>query len=657
MPAVAEDDYGAYASIIPEEAPVGEGEDYGAYASIIPPSSTPFTEKEVALTPTPTPAPAPTSERIFDPSKSREWNKMQSDMEAGALSAGLPPISPGPGEAAPARARLVDAMQRAESLVGREIPRFTGNPNEPTGDRVAGMDVEQLVGALTEAESKEQDPDKRHQISREREYWDNAKKDSMSAEQWREQTGLPDPAYPTPPTLGEKLLQIPKGFTTGVTKGVGNTLQSLGYLSDLAGNIDPDYATASEDVKKQQLEANPIYAAGKFIEKAANDNDVVNEQLQGTAWQEYPEMFGQMAENMLEVVTGAGILRAGKAVQLSKRAAGLLAGAGVFGSQGGAGGLQRAEQAGADQSQMLQSFAANAGIGSATSVIGPYGKWVERLDTATGGGFKKIIKNAITEGGQEALQEVTETLANNYADQQILKSDRELTEGLVKSVEAGGIVGTVASLVFSALGGKGRASSRRKSDDDATPADEPSPDTAPPPLVETPPVDEETSRFRADETSPAETPSTVPTETPAGPILGPSDGPAAPAPIASDVQEQTDTAVGEGLPAQESPVLTPETAVESIAPTATTAAPEAVATVPAPEAAPPAATLDLDVISEERDVPELAGLTIRDGSETVKIGDTTAEIPMDRDASEVWTEQSNRKALFQSLIDCLNKAA
>lgn len=131
------------------------------------------------------------------PMKSPQWLATQQALSQQALQAGLPTFTATP-EASSARLQLIDAIARAEAG-GVKVPHFIGLPNEPLGDRGVSMDIENLVGALRVQEQQAGlagDIQALQRIAQERAYWEKELADSMTAEEWKRQTGESDPVYP-----------------------------------------------------------------------------------------------------------------------------------------------------------------------------------------------------------------------------------------------------------------------------------------------------------------------------------------------------------------------------------------------------------------------------------------------------------------------------
>ena len=96
------------------------------------------------------------------------------------------------------RERLSGAIAQLEEQ-GYTVPHFIGTPGEPEGDRAPTMDMESLVEALAKRaqDLTEAGKDKEAaELTKEIGYWeDKIETEGMSAEQWRKQTGEPDPSY------------------------------------------------------------------------------------------------------------------------------------------------------------------------------------------------------------------------------------------------------------------------------------------------------------------------------------------------------------------------------------------------------------------------------------------------------------------------------
>jgi len=129
--------------------------------------------------------------------KSEKWLADQKRMSDEAAAYGLPPVKSDPNES-DSRLRIKDAIRRS-TAAGYPVRHFMGKPNEPEGDRAPTMDIENLVAALRKQEEtlkRTGTPRQVAAVGRERAYWEKNLKEGMSAQQWKQQTGEDDPAYP-----------------------------------------------------------------------------------------------------------------------------------------------------------------------------------------------------------------------------------------------------------------------------------------------------------------------------------------------------------------------------------------------------------------------------------------------------------------------------
>lgn len=137
------------------------------------------------------------SEALLNSGKSKQWQQNQMAMSKDANRAGLPTFIPTQEDSA-ARLRLKDAIARSHAS-GFKFPYFIGTPTEPTGDRGVTMDVESLVSSLKSQEAiaaKKGDKAALDRLSKERAFWEKEASEGMTAQEWKSQTGQPDPIYP-----------------------------------------------------------------------------------------------------------------------------------------------------------------------------------------------------------------------------------------------------------------------------------------------------------------------------------------------------------------------------------------------------------------------------------------------------------------------------
>ena len=153
--------------------------------------------------------------------------------------------------------------------------------------------------------------------------------------------------------------------------------------------------------------------------------------------------------------TGAGTMLTSLALAYAGRAAGLPATAAVAASSGamGAGNaFLEAKKAGATDEVAFQHALAGYGLGM-TEVV-PMAKWLAR--TGAGG----ALRRAMREGTEEAIQEWVQTTGQNVSAQKLFDPERPWLQGAGESSAAGATLGTVASLLFSIGGRKGRFAER-----------------------------------------------------------------------------------------------------------------------------------------------------------------------------------------------------
>jgi len=89
----------------------------------------------------------------------------------------------------------------------------------------------------------------------------------------------------------------------------------------------------------------------------------------------------------------------------------------------------------------------------------PLANLAERMEQAIGAPIAKRIINAILQGGEEMTQEGVQQLFSNLTNNQLVELEgniKKWNEGLERSADAGGIVGTLLGLIAGVKGGKVR---------------------------------------------------------------------------------------------------------------------------------------------------------------------------------------------------------
>lgn len=117
--------------------------------------------------------------------------------------------------------------------------------------------------------------------------------------------------------------------------------------------------------------------------------------------------------------------------------------------------------------QAIIAWAAGLPIG--LTEFAPVGKILDRYDKASGGQFKKGVRETIKRWAkdgakgtlQEGAQEFGQGTMSNIAVKALIDDERQLSEGLIEQGGAGGTVGLITSLAATALGGR-RARLKRK---------------------------------------------------------------------------------------------------------------------------------------------------------------------------------------------------
>ena len=148
------------------------------------------------------------------------WNAQQAQIRSDAVAAGLPDL-------ADSRNQIMDSIDRVKRA-GFRSPSFMGKPDEPDGDRAPTMDIENLVSALKAQEWTTHDLNERARIAKERAYWEKQVSEGMSAKQWHDQTGEPDPVYPAQVSSTPSIPFVPR-----VLGDVAAGISEMG--SDVAG--------------------------------------------------------------------------------------------------------------------------------------------------------------------------------------------------------------------------------------------------------------------------------------------------------------------------------------------------------------------------------------------------------------------------------------
>ena len=192
--------------------------------------------------------------------------------------------------------------------------------------------------------------------------------------------------------------------------------------------------------RDDEIEDRAMYKLGQAMRSAAKEWFPMNEEL---------------AESFLYTVLpqGAGSLGAFMALGVAGKAAGLAAW--VMPLIGGAtmesaNMYLEAKGHGATEDEAFGAWLGGHLAGALEAV--PVGRALSRFDKISGGGVKKILANGFTGGVEELVQEVAQTMTENYVAKLTFDEQRELMAGTVTAGGAGGILGAVANMMIAAAG-------------------------------------------------------------------------------------------------------------------------------------------------------------------------------------------------------------
>ena len=192
--------------------------------------------------------------------------------------------------------------------------------------------------------------------------------------------------------------------------------------------------------RDDEIEDRAMYKLGQAMRKAAVE------------W--FPQSE-ELAESFLYTVLpqGAGSLGAFMALGVAGKTAGLAAW--VMPLIGGAtmesaNMYLEAQEHGATEDEAFGAWLGGHLAGALEAV--PVGRALARFDKISGGGVKKILANGFVGGVEELVQEVSQTMVENYTAQLTFDKERDLMAGTVTAGGAGGILGAVANMMIAAAG-------------------------------------------------------------------------------------------------------------------------------------------------------------------------------------------------------------
>lgn len=230
-------------------------------------------------------------------------------------------------------------------------------------------------------------------------------------------------------------------FAQGFGSGVAGLPEATAIAANALTRKFGDPLLSAEE-EAADVTTRPLYKAGRNIRDSFAKDFPVDETRPRTF---LGDTLPQAAGNMASFVLGGA---AGKALRFAAPATVAAAGA----ATGGAEAFDEARKAGANDEDAFKVFAINAGLGATEAV--PIAGWLNRLNKASG----NKLKRAIIEGSAEAVQEVVQQYGGNLTAQKYYDKDRPWQEGLIEGGGAGLTLGSLMSLIVSAIGGRrGRA--------------------------------------------------------------------------------------------------------------------------------------------------------------------------------------------------------
>lgn len=231
--------------------------------------------------------------------------------------------------------------------------------------------------------------------------------------------------------------QVVGRFMQSAASPVAGALESIGIAATKLSNKfgDPLLEGSAGDYK---VEDRPTYKLGRAIRKKVAEAYPIDETREKSF---LVDTLPSAAGSMAGFIAGGA---AGKALKASGAASVALLGAGAQGAET----FNEAIKSGASDEDAFEVFMINAGLGTTEAI--PIAGWLSRLNKASG----NRLKRAIIEGSQEAAQEVVQQFGSNLTAQKYYDPDRSWSEGLIEGGGAGFTLGSLASLLVSAIGGR-----------------------------------------------------------------------------------------------------------------------------------------------------------------------------------------------------------
>lgn len=185
------------------------------------------------------------------------------------------------------------------------------------------------------------------------------------------------------------------------------------------------------------------FERSKFAKTMNKVSDEVRKAFPGdkTRADEFIAQLGQGGGSMLSFMVGGAAVRS---LGIPSKIGTMATGAGV----GGVGGMEDAEQHGADTAAKYLSFLLNAGIGTSEAI--PIDRALHRLNMASGGKVADIISSGAVSSLEEMLQEVGQQIGGNEVAKVLYDNKRDIFEGVGDSAKVAGVLGFLTGGGFTA---------------------------------------------------------------------------------------------------------------------------------------------------------------------------------------------------------------
>jgi hypothetical protein len=231
----------------------------------------------------------------------------------------------------------------------------------------------------------------------------------------------------------DRLKQAGNSFMKAMLQGAASVPKSVAILSKKLDFFDEYKGKETTDLA--------TYKAGQFIDNIAKD-------LFPTS----PEFQEEFVTTVLP--SGAGSIASQILSAFVSPSAPLIVGSTSMGAPE----FEQALQATGDEEKAFDTWKYNMAIGTTEAIL-PL-QVFSKIDKATGGGVKKILREGFNGSLIEGAQEAGSQIASNYTAKQIYDANRDIMDGVVESAAAGAILGGFTNGVVASL--------QKKIDDPAT---------------------------------------------------------------------------------------------------------------------------------------------------------------------------------------------